>query len=103
HERRVQMRQYRQMIITRKRQTVEAHVVLHESVMHRTIGERKTMSAQLKRLADLSTRPNVSIRILTNDVGVPGGRAPASVLTPRGFSPAPARGGGGPSSSGHVC
>ncbi|WP_280228155.1 helix-turn-helix domain-containing protein [Nocardia cyriacigeorgica] len=75
HERRVQMRQYRQMIITRKRQPVEVHIVLHESVLHRTIGDRKTMAVQLKRLADLSTRPNVSIRILPNDAGVPGGRA----------------------------
>ncbi|WP_370012118.1 helix-turn-helix domain-containing protein [Nocardia cyriacigeorgica] len=75
HERRVQMRQYRQMIVTRKRHPVEVDIVLHESVLRRTVGDRKTMAVQLKRLADLSTRPNVTIRILPNEAGIPGGRA----------------------------
>lgn len=75
HERRVQMRQYRQMIVTRKRRPVEVDVVLHESVLRRTVGDRKMMAVQLKRLADLSTRPNVTIRILPNEAGIPGGRA----------------------------
>ncbi|MBF6438285.1 helix-turn-helix domain-containing protein [Nocardia cyriacigeorgica] len=75
HERRVQLRQYRQMIVTRKRQPADVDIVLHEPVLRRTIGDRKTMAAQLKRLADLSTRPNVSIRVMPNEAGIPGGRA----------------------------
>ncbi|MBF6160133.1 helix-turn-helix domain-containing protein [Nocardia cyriacigeorgica] len=75
HERRVQMRQYRQMIVTRKRQPVEVDVVLHESVLRRTIGSAKVTGIQLKRLADLSTRPNVTLRVLPNNAGVPGGHS----------------------------
>ncbi|MBF6499272.1 DUF5753 domain-containing protein [Nocardia cyriacigeorgica] len=69
------MRQYRQMIVTRKRQPVEVDVVLHESVLRRTIGSAKATGIQLKRLADLSTRPNVTLRVLPNNAGVPGGHS----------------------------
>ncbi|MFE3446467.1 helix-turn-helix domain-containing protein [Nocardia sp. NPDC059180] len=75
HERRVQMRQYRQMIVTRKRRPVEVNVVLHESVLRRTIGDGKITGVQLKRLADMSTRPNVTLRVLPNEAGVPGGHS----------------------------
>ncbi|NEW38697.1 helix-turn-helix domain-containing protein [Nocardia cyriacigeorgica] len=75
HERRVQMRQYRQMIVTRKRHPVEVDVVLHESVLRRTVGSAKATATQLKRLADSSTRPNVSLRVLPNEAGVPGGHS----------------------------
>ncbi|WP_280233798.1 helix-turn-helix domain-containing protein [Nocardia cyriacigeorgica] len=71
-ERRVQMRQYRQMIVTRKRRPVEVDIVLYEAALRRTVGSRKTMSVQARHLADMSTRPNVTIRILPLAAGIPG-------------------------------
>ncbi|CCF65757.1 helix-turn-helix domain-containing protein [Nocardia cyriacigeorgica] len=71
HERRVQMRQYRQMIVTRKRHPIEIDVVLHESVIRRVIGSPKISAVQLKSLADMSTRPNVDLRILPFAAGAP--------------------------------
>ncbi|MFE3442174.1 helix-turn-helix domain-containing protein [Nocardia sp. NPDC059180] len=73
HERRVQMRQYRQMIVTRKRRPVTVDVVLQESLLRRIIGNAKVTGVQLKRLADVSTRPNVTVHILPHDAGIPGG------------------------------
>ncbi|WP_280235570.1 helix-turn-helix domain-containing protein [Nocardia cyriacigeorgica] len=73
HERRVQMRQYRQMVVTRKRQPVEVDVVLHESLLRRIIGDPRITGLQLKHLADMSTRPNITLRVLPNTAGVPGG------------------------------
>ncbi|MBF6099541.1 helix-turn-helix domain-containing protein [Nocardia cyriacigeorgica] len=73
HERRVQMRQYRQMIVTRKRSPVEVVAVLHESLLRRVIGSPKITGTQLKHLADMSTRPNILIQVLPNTAGVPGG------------------------------
>lgn len=71
HERRVQMRQYRQMIVTRKRRPLEVDVVLHESVLRRVIGSPKISAVQLKHLADMSTRPNVTVCVLPFAAGAP--------------------------------
>ncbi|NEW53855.1 helix-turn-helix domain-containing protein [Nocardia cyriacigeorgica] len=73
HERRVQMRQYRQMIVTRKRCPVEVDVLLHESVLRRVIGSPRVSAIQLKHLADLSTKPNVRLRVMPNTAGAPRG------------------------------
>ncbi|NEW48168.1 helix-turn-helix domain-containing protein [Nocardia cyriacigeorgica] len=73
HERRVQMRQYRQMIVTRKRRPVEVDVVLHESLLRRIIGNPKITGVQLKHVADMSTRANITLRVLPSTAGVPGG------------------------------
>ncbi|WP_324192984.1 DUF5753 domain-containing protein [Nocardia cyriacigeorgica] len=73
HERRVQMRQYRQMIVTRKRNPVEVVAVVHESLLRRVIGNPKITGTQLKHLADMSTRPNITLQVLPNTAGVPGG------------------------------
>ncbi|BDT84715.1 helix-turn-helix domain-containing protein [Nocardia cyriacigeorgica] len=75
HERRVQMRQYRQMIVTRKRSPVEVDLVLHEALLRRVIGSPKIMATQLKHIADIGTRPNVTVRVLPNSAGMPGGHS----------------------------
>lgn len=48
HERRVQMRQHRQLLITRRIRPATVEVVLHESVLRRVIGSRKVMASQLR-------------------------------------------------------
>ncbi|WP_280272280.1 helix-turn-helix domain-containing protein [Nocardia wallacei] len=70
-ERRVQLRLQRQALITRKTQPATVDVVLGESVLRRVVGSARVMSAQLRHLADLSTRENVTLRILPFAAGVP--------------------------------
>ncbi|MFI9507446.1 helix-turn-helix domain-containing protein [Nocardia sp. NPDC052566] len=82
-ERRVQLRLQRQALITRKVSPATLDVVLDESVLRRAVGGAKVMAAQLRHLADMSTRPNVSLRILPFAAGVPLGdtTGPFTVLT----------------------
>lgn len=75
HERRVRMRQHRQLLISRRTQPATVDVVVHEAVLRRVIGNRKVMASQLRHLADIGTRPNVTVRVLPFTTGVPGGRA----------------------------
>ncbi|MEU3009272.1 helix-turn-helix domain-containing protein [Nocardia asteroides] len=70
-DRRVALRLQRQALITRKHSPAEIDVVLHESVLHRIVGDAKVMAAQLRHLADISTRSNVTLRILPFAAGVP--------------------------------
>ncbi|MFD0361364.1 helix-turn-helix domain-containing protein [Nocardia sp. GCM10030253] len=69
--RRVEMKMHRQKLITRKGHPATVDVVLDESVLHRMVGSPKTMADQLRYLADLGTRPNVTIRVLPYSAGVP--------------------------------
>ncbi len=70
-ERRVQLRMQRQALITRKASPANVDVVLDESVLRRVVGGVKVMAAQLRHLADLSTRPNITLRILPFAAGIP--------------------------------
>ncbi|MBP2188294.1 helix-turn-helix domain-containing protein [Nocardia goodfellowii] len=81
-ERRVQLRQQRQALTTRKTAPAAVDVVLHESVLRRVVGDAKVMAAQLRHLADMSTKPNVTLRILPFAAGIPLGDAtgPFTVL-----------------------
>ena len=72
---RVHMRMRRQSLITRRRGAAELRIVLGEAAIRREVGGRRVMAAQLKRLADISTMPNVSLRILPFAAGIPLGRA----------------------------
>ncbi|MFE3001857.1 helix-turn-helix domain-containing protein [Nocardia sp. NPDC059246] len=72
-DRRVQLRMNRQTIITRKARPTKTSVVLHESVLHTVVGGPAVMAGQLRKLADISTRPNVSIRVLPFNAGLPVG------------------------------
>jgi transcriptional regulator with XRE-family HTH domain len=62
-QRRVETRLIRQQLLTRE-EPVELTAVLDESVLHRRRGGRSVMYAQLQRLAEVSERPNVTVRIL---------------------------------------
>lgn len=69
--RRVQMKLRRQNVITRKRHPVELNVVFLECALRRVVGGANTMRGQLRHLADMSTLPNISLRILPFSAGIP--------------------------------
>ncbi|MBL1073669.1 helix-turn-helix domain-containing protein [Nocardia sp. 2] len=62
-ERRVEIRMERQVIVTRKARPLELEILLHESALHRVIGGPKVMARQLRELAEIGKRPNVSLRV----------------------------------------
>ncbi|MBB5918071.1 transcriptional regulator with XRE-family HTH domain [Nocardia transvalensis] len=72
-ERRIEMKMRRQHLITRRIKPTQLTVILGETVLHRVIGSGSIMTAQLKHLADIGTRPNVSVRILPFASGMPTG------------------------------
>lgn len=71
--RRVDLRLKRQALIKRKVQPVTLDMLLHESALRRVVGGPKVMAAQLRYLADASTWPNVTLRILPFAAGIPMG------------------------------
>ncbi|MFF0500751.1 helix-turn-helix domain-containing protein [Nocardia aobensis] len=72
-DRRVEMRLRRQGVINRKTQPACLEVILHESCLRTMVGPGKAMARQLRHLADLSTKPNVAIRVLSFRSGFPVG------------------------------
>ncbi|MFI9533323.1 helix-turn-helix domain-containing protein [Nocardia fusca] len=70
---RIEPRMLRQRLITRKARPVRLDVILCETALCRMVGGPKTMAAQLMHLADASTRPNVTIRLLPFTAGMPTG------------------------------
>ncbi|WP_280387714.1 helix-turn-helix domain-containing protein [Nocardia wallacei] len=72
-DQRVQIKTQRQNIITRKTQPVELDVVIGEAALHRIAGSRAVMAAQRRHLADMSTRDNITVRVLPFDAGFPDG------------------------------
>ncbi|MEV4128531.1 helix-turn-helix transcriptional regulator [Nocardia sp. NPDC049707] len=72
-EQRIAMKLRRQNLITRKTRPATLNVILGEAVLRRVIGGPSVMTAQLKHLADASTLPNVSIRVLPFSAGYPTG------------------------------
>lgn len=69
--RRVELRGRRQIMLTKKNDPVPIDVILDESVLHRVVGSRRIMEAQLRHLADMGTRANIDIRILPFGAGIP--------------------------------
>ncbi|MBL1073160.1 helix-turn-helix domain-containing protein [Nocardia sp. 2] len=69
--RRVQLRLQRQALIMRRTRPATVAMVLHESVLRRSVGGARVMATQVRHLAELSTRPNVALRILPFEAGVP--------------------------------
>ncbi|QLY28363.1 helix-turn-helix domain-containing protein [Nocardia huaxiensis] len=61
--RRIELRMKRQALITRRTNPVVLEVLLHESALHRLVGDRRIMAAQLRHLAEVSKLPNVSVRL----------------------------------------
>ncbi|WP_280399087.1 helix-turn-helix domain-containing protein [Nocardia carnea] len=62
-ERRVELRMKRQSIVTRKADPVRLELLLHESALRRVVGGPKVMAEQMRHLAEISKRPNISLRI----------------------------------------
>ncbi|QVI19065.1 helix-turn-helix domain-containing protein [Nocardia tengchongensis] len=81
HDRRIELKLKRQTIITRKRSPITVDLVLHESALHTTVGNEVTMATQLRHLADLGTRPNISVRVLPFRSGFPLGMAVGPFVT----------------------
>ncbi|QIS18387.1 helix-turn-helix domain-containing protein [Nocardia terpenica] len=74
-ERRVQIRVQRQHIVKRMRQPVRLDVVIGEAAVRRILSSRAVMAAQIRYLADMSTKPNISIRLLPFEAGFPDGNS----------------------------
>ncbi|MFI5779007.1 helix-turn-helix domain-containing protein [Nocardia sp. NPDC051570] len=68
---RIQHRMRRQMCITRRYDPATYNVIIRESVIRGTVGGSRVMAAQCKHLADMSTRPNVTLQILPLSTGFP--------------------------------
>ncbi|MEV6770817.1 helix-turn-helix transcriptional regulator [Nocardia sp. NPDC051030] len=74
-DRRVQIKQRRQHILHRKSMPTKYDAVISEAALHRVAGNGLVMAAQCRRLADLSTMDNISLRILPFGAGFPDGTA----------------------------
>ncbi|MFI6998986.1 helix-turn-helix domain-containing protein [Nocardia sp. NPDC050175] len=73
HDRWIQLKMQRQNIVTRKTNPTTVKAVIGEAALHRISGSPRTMAEQLKWLADVSTRPNVTIQVLPFRAGFPVG------------------------------
>ena len=45
------------------------HAILDEAALHRQVGGRQTMSAQLRRLAESARQPNIEVQVITFETG----------------------------------
>lgn len=70
-ERRVQLKMRRQRVITRKVNPITLRVIIHEGAIRRVVGSGKVMDPQLRHVADMSTRPNITVRVLPFTAGIP--------------------------------
>ena len=77
-EQRVQGRMARQQLLDREN-APHFEAVVDESVLHRVVGSRAVMRAQLERLLELSERPNVALRVIPYKAGgLPAGKTGSS-------------------------
>ncbi|NEW39111.1 helix-turn-helix domain-containing protein [Nocardia cyriacigeorgica] len=70
----VQLKMKRQHIVTRKRRPTTIDAVIGEAGLRRVNGGPKVMAGQWRKLADISTLPNVELRVLPFNAGFPTGR-----------------------------
>lgn len=61
---RVEVRITRQAVLTREEDPLELIAILDEAVLHRQVGGPDVMRAQLRYLAQMSERPNVTLQVL---------------------------------------
>jgi len=77
----VEVRLQRQNLLTRRLpKAPQHHSVLSEAVLHRTVGGKQVMTAQLSHLLELSEAANVSIRVLPLAAGPPAGAVAGSFV-----------------------
>ena len=67
--RRVELRLVRQAILKRPIDPPELRIVLRESVLRTPVGGATVMADQLDHLAELSKRPNISLRVVSTAAG----------------------------------
>lgn len=67
-EQRVQGRMTRQQLLDREN-APDFEAIVDESVLHRVVGSRAVMRAQLERLLELSERPKVTLRVIPYEAG----------------------------------
>ncbi|WP_063825031.1 helix-turn-helix domain-containing protein [Nocardia pseudovaccinii] len=70
---RVDLRIQRARILTRPHLAVRAEFILQENVLYSVVGSGQIMRDQLRHIADLSTRNNVTVRVLPFTAGIPTG------------------------------
>ena len=70
---RLELKARRQRILTHNLKKPQLNMVLGETALRRVIGGPKIMADQLKRLAEASTLPNVTLRVLPFSAGMPTG------------------------------
>lgn len=70
-QKRIDIRRRRQSIIKRRTRPATVVMTVHESALRTVIGNPKIMAGQLRHVADLSTEPNVEVRVLGFRAGVP--------------------------------
>lgn len=75
HEAWVDLKLRRQQAVTRKRRPLSVVAVVGEAALRRVNGSRKVMAVQLRKLADMSTLPNVEVLVLPFQAGFPAGLA----------------------------
>ncbi len=68
-ELRVQGRMARQHLFLEREDAPRFEAVVDESVLHRVVGSRTIMRAQLKRLLELSGQPNITLRVIPYRAG----------------------------------
>ncbi|MFG1706529.1 helix-turn-helix domain-containing protein [Nonomuraea sp. M3C6] len=78
-ERRVAVRMRRQRILTRST-THRLWVVMDEAALHRRVGSRETMRAQLEHLGRLAELPHVTVQVIPFTSGIVGGVGPVTIL-----------------------
>jgi transcriptional regulator with XRE-family HTH domain len=71
--RRVHVRIARQPLVHRATSPLQLSVALNEGILRRPVGGPRVMSEQLTRLAEVSERPNVSLRVVPFSTGLHGG------------------------------
>ncbi|WP_067542847.1 helix-turn-helix domain-containing protein [Nocardia crassostreae] len=77
---RVRIRMRRQTLIRRNAKPTNLKVVLNEAVLRREIGNPAIMATQLRTLADMGTRPNISLQVLPFSAGMPTGEQVGPVV-----------------------
>lgn len=70
---RLELKARRQRRITRALNPTRLDIVLGETALRRVVGTETLMADQLKRLADASTLPHVTLRVLPFSAGMPTG------------------------------
>jgi hypothetical protein len=68
-EQRVHGRMARQQLFLDREDAARFEAVVDESVLHRVVGSRTIMRAQLKRLLELSGQPNITLRVIPYKAG----------------------------------